>query len=136
MASNIDEDYTGEILKDLVSKKILVMKRKAKGDSYETVSESRSETEKAVVPPDTDAELNNKRKTTTEDTFSNVDPSLDSITKSISNLTAEVMAIKNFIMDESYSLSRSIDRVRTEQIDQTNFMGGVNKIREENSKQK
>ena len=43
------------------------------------------------------------------------------------------MAIKNFIMDELYSLSRSIDRVRTEQIDQTNFMGDVNKIGEENS---
>ena len=134
MASNIDEDYTGEILKDLVSKKILVMKSKAKGDSYEIVSESQSETEKAVVLHDTDAELNNnKRKTPTKDTFSNVDPSLDSITKSISNLTAEVMAIKNFIMDELYSLSRSIDCVRTEQIDQTNFMGDVNKIREENS---
>ena len=70
------------------------MKRKAKGDSYEIVSASQSETEKAVVLPDTDAELNNKRKTPTKDTFSNVDPSLDSITKSISNLTAEVMAIK------------------------------------------
>ena len=86
-----------------------------------------------MVLPDTDAELNNKRKTPTKDIFSNVDPSLDSITKSISNLTAEVMAIKNFIMDELYSLSRSIDRVRTEQIDQTNFIGDVNKIREENS---
>ena len=43
------------------------------------------------------------------------------------------MAIKNFIMDELYSVSRSIDRVRTEQIDQTNFMGDVNKIWEENS---
>ena len=42
------------------------MKRKAKGDSYEIVSESQSETEKAVVLPDTDAELNNKRKTPTK----------------------------------------------------------------------
>ena len=39
LASNIDEDYTSEILKDLVNKKILVNKRKAKGDSYEIVSE-------------------------------------------------------------------------------------------------
>ena len=30
LASNIDEDYNGEILKDLVSKKILVNKRKVK----------------------------------------------------------------------------------------------------------
>ena len=37
LASSIDEDYTGEILKDLVSKNILVNKRKFKGDSYEIV---------------------------------------------------------------------------------------------------
>ena len=30
LASNVDEDYNGEILKDLVSKKILVNKRKVK----------------------------------------------------------------------------------------------------------
>ena len=85
MPSNIDENYTSEILKDLVGKKILVNKHKSKGNS------------------------------------------------SISNLTTEVMAIKNFIMGELYSLSRSIDCVRSEQIDQTNFMGDVKKIWEENS---
>ena len=37
------------------------------------------------------------------------------------------MAIKNFIMDELYSLSRSIDRVRTEHIDQTNFIRNAKK---------
>ena len=71
-------------------------------------------------------------KTPIKKTFSNVNLSLDSIAKSISNLTAEVMDIKNFIMDELYRLSRSIDRVKTEQIDQTNFMGDVKKIWEEN----
>ena len=43
------------------------------------------------------------------------------------------MAIKNFMMDKLYSLSRIIERVRTEQIDQTNFMGDVKLIWEENS---
>ena len=37
LESNIDEDYTGETLKDLVSKRILVNKRKTKGESYEIV---------------------------------------------------------------------------------------------------
>ena len=37
LGSNIDEDYTGETLKDLVSKRILVNKRKTKGESYEIV---------------------------------------------------------------------------------------------------
>ena len=70
---------------------ILVIKLKAESDSYEIDIEC---------------------KTSTKDTFSNVDLSLDSITKSISNLTAEVMAIKNLIMNELYSLSRSIGRVQ------------------------
>ena len=120
--------YTGEILKNAVSKKILVNKCKGKGDSYEIFSESQKKIENDVVLSDKEPEINNECKTPTKDTFSNVDQSLDCIKKSISNLTAEVMAIKNFIMDELYSLSKSIDRVRTEQIDQTNFMGDVKKI--------
>ena len=77
--------------------------------------------------------MNNECKTPTKDTFSNVDLSLDSITKAMPNLTADVMAIKIFIMDQLYSLSRSIDHVRTEKINQANFMGDVKKIWEENS---
>ena len=42
------------------------------------------------------------------------------------------MDIKNFIMDELCSLNRSINRARTEQIDQTNFIGDEKKIWEEN----
>ena len=72
LASNIDEDYTGEILKDLVSKRILVNKRKAKGDSYEIVSESQNKTENDVVLSDTEAEINNEWKTPTKDAFSKV----------------------------------------------------------------
>ena len=86
-----------------------------------------------MVTSDTEAEINDECKTPIKNTFSNVDLSLDSITKYISNLTAEVVTIKDFIMCELCSLSRSIDRVRTEQIDQTNFMGDVKKIWEENS---
>ena len=86
-----------------------------------------------MVHSNTEAEINNKCKAPTKDTFSNVDLSLDSITKPMSNLTAEVMTIKNFIMDELYSLSRSIECVRNKQIDQTNFMGDLKKIWEENS---
>ena len=82
---------------------------------------------------DTEPEINNACDTPTKNTFSNVNQSLDSVTKSISNLTAEVVDIKNYIKDELYSLSRSIDPVRTEQIDQTDFMGIVEKIWNENS---
>ena len=78
--------------------------------------------------PTQNQNFNNEYKTPTKDIFSNVDISLDSIMKSISNLSAEVVAIKNLLIDKRYSLSRSIDRVRTEKIDQTNFMGDVKKI--------
>ena len=37
MASEIDEDYTGETLTDLADKNVLVHKCKAKGDSYKIV---------------------------------------------------------------------------------------------------
>ena len=73
---------------------MLVNKRKAKGDSYEKVSESQNKIENDVVLCDAEPEINNERKTPTKNTFSYVDLSLDSVTKSISNLTAEVMAIK------------------------------------------
>ena len=112
----------------VVSKKILVNKRKAKVDSFEIVCESQNKVEIDVVLSHTEPEINNECKTPTKNTFSNVNQRLDSITKSISNLKAEVMDVKNLIMDELYSLSRSIDRVTTEQIDQTNFMGDVKKI--------
>ena len=134
LAPSIDEDYTGEILKDLVSKKILVNKRKAKGDSYEIVNKRQNKIENDMVLSDTEPEFNNEYKKPTKDTFSTFSNiSLDSIMKSISNLTAEAVAIKNLIIDEPYSLSRSIDHVKTEQIDQTNFMRGVKKIWEQNS---
>ena len=99
LASNMDEDYTGELINDLVSKKMLLNKHKPKGDSYETVSESQNKTENDVVLSDTEAEINNECKTSAKYTFSKVDLSLDSITKSISNLTAEVLVIKDLIMD-------------------------------------
>ena len=73
---------------------MLVNKRKAKGDSYEKVSESQNKIENDVVLCDAEPEINNERNTPTKNTFSYVDLSLDSVTKSISNLTAEVMAIK------------------------------------------
>ena len=93
LASNIDEDYTGEILKDLVSKKILVNKLKTKGNSYVLLSESQNKIENDVIPSDTAPEINNECKTPTKNTILNVELSLDTITKSISNLTSEVSVI-------------------------------------------
>ena len=52
LASNIDEDYTGEILKDLVSKKILVNKLKTRGNSYVLLSESQNKIENDVILSD------------------------------------------------------------------------------------
>ena len=46
------------------------------------------------------------------------------------------MIIKYFIMDKLYNLSRSINHIRTEQLDQINFTEDVEKIWEENSNKK
>ena len=59
MTSNINEDYTGEILKDLVSKKILVNKRKVKDDPYEIMKVKKNENELF----DTEPKINNECKT-------------------------------------------------------------------------
>ena len=94
----------------------MINKRKAKGNSYEIVAENKNKIENDVVLSDTEPEIDNECKTLSKDTFSKINLSLDSITKPISNLTAEVVPIKNFIMDKLYSLSTSIDLVKTRQI--------------------
>ena len=42
------------------------------------------------------------------------------------------MAIKNFVMDELYSVNKTLDRVRTEQCDQTKFMKDMKNLTDEN----
>ena len=51
---------------------------------------------------------------------------------SILNINAEIMAIKNFVMDELYSFNKTLDRVRTEQCDQTKFMKDMKNLTDEN----
>ena len=84
MTSNINEDYTGEILKDFVSKKILVNKRKAKDDPYEIMKVKKIENNMVLF--DTEPKINNECKM-----WSNY----------------------NFIVAELCSFSRSIDRTKT-----------------------
>ena len=54
--------------------------------------------------------------------------------QSILNINAEIMAIKNFVMDELYSFNQTLDRVRTEQCDQTKFMKDMKNLTDENTK--
>ena len=68
------------LIEDLL--KILVNKRKAKGNSYKIVSVSQNKIEINVVLSDTKPEINNECKTPTKNAFLNVDLSLDSISKS------------------------------------------------------
>ena len=46
-------------------------------------------------------------------------------------MNAEIMALESFAKDETYSLSKNIDRVRTEQCNQTDFMEEIKKKLEE-----
>ena len=52
--------------------------------------------------------------------------------QSILNINAKIMAIKNFVMDELYSFNKTVDRVRTEQCDQTKFMKDMKNLTDEN----
>ena len=44
---------------------------------------------------------------------------------------AEIIALKSFVKEELCSLSNNVDRVRTEQCNQTDFMEEMKKILEE-----
>ena len=52
--------------------------------------------------------------------------------QSILNINAEILGIKNFVMDELYSFNKTLDRVRTEQCDQTKFMKDMKNLTDEN----
>ena len=44
---------------------------------------------------------------------------------------AEIIALKSFVKEELYSLNKNVDRVRTEQCNQTDFMEEMKKMLEE-----
>ena len=46
-------------------------------------------------------------------------------------MNAEIMALKNFVKDETNSLNKNIDRVKAEMYNQTNFMERIEKMLEE-----
>ena len=54
------------------------------------------------------------------------------IKESILNINAELMAIKSFVMDELYSFNKTLDRVRTEQCDQTKLIEEMKNLSNEN----
>ena len=52
--------------------------------------------------------------------------------QSILNINAEIMAIKNFVMDELYNFNKTLDRARTEQCGQTKFIKDMKNLSDEN----
>ena len=46
-------------------------------------------------------------------------------------MNAEIIALKNFVKDETNSLSKNIDQVKAEMCNQTNFMKRIEKMLEE-----
>ena len=54
------------------------------------------------------------------------------IKESILNINAELMAIKSFVMDKLYSFNKTLDRVRTEQCDQTKLIEEMKNLSNEN----
>ena len=68
----IDEDHTDKTLQNLVRKKILINKRKAKDISCEIVAENQNKIENDMVLSDTEPDIDHEYKTPSKDTFSNV----------------------------------------------------------------
>ena len=54
------------------------------------------------------------------------------IKESILNINAELMAIKSFVMDELYGFNKTLERVRTEQCDQTKLIEEMKNLSNEN----
>ena len=52
--------------------------------------------------------------------------------ESILNINAEIMAVKSFVMDELYNFNKTLDRVRTEQSDQTKLIQEIKNLSYEN----
>ena len=85
--------------------------------------------------PSTDKPTNDNSNTSVSNDESNLSKKqLDELAlkESILNINAELMAIKSFVMDELYSFNKTLDRIRTEQCDQTKFIQEMKNLTEEN----
>ena len=56
---------------------------------------------------------------------------IENLQKSVFNMNAEIIALKRFVKEELRSLNKYVDRVRTEQCNQTDFMEETKKMLEE-----
>ena len=77
---------------------------------------------------DTERDLTPKKRSNEE---INENETIENLQNSVLSINAKVMALKSFVKDELYSPSKSTDRVRTKQCNQTDFMKEMKKVLEE-----
>ena len=117
----------------MVEQKIFINKPKIKGDSYfivnrgneylnnDTVTHERHAVGTNIDQTPTLINCNTPNKDcNTQPTGTQTDQ--DNLQDDIFNLKAEFLALKSFVMNELYGIKLSIDRVRTEQCDQTKYL--------------
>ena len=100
-------------------------------DSFDRESEVDSINENSIIfghlfaqkLKDTERDLTPKKRSNEEIHENEI---IENLQNSILNLNAEIRALKSFVKDE-LSLSKNIDRVRTEQCNQTHFMKEMKK---------
>ena len=132
-ASNTTESDILNFLNKMVEQKIFINKPTIKGDSDFIVNRGNEDLNNDTVTHERHAVGTNIDQTptlincNTPNKDCNTQPTgtqtdQDNLQDDIFNLKAEFLALKSFVMDELYGIKLSIDRVRTEQCDQTKYL--------------
>ena len=118
----------------MVDKNIIVNNPTLKSDSYFVIADSKTQRGNEVSNDD-QHELFHQTpsridcKTPDKAAVSNsTDHAQENLSENISDLTAEFLAFKSFVMDELYSINVNLDRARAEQCDQTKYLRKTTKI--------
>ena len=135
--SKTSADYLHLVIQSLLDNHIIVNKPTKRGlpsyyitnkvseDSFDKKSEAisgNSITFNHLFPPklkDTESDLTAKKPSNEEIHENEI---IENQQNFVLNLNAEIIALKSFVRDELYSLIKSIDRVRTEQCNQIDFL--------------
>ena len=77
---------------------------------------------------DTESDLTPKKRLNEE---IHENETIENLQNSVLNMNAETIALKRFVKEELYSLNKNVDRVRTKQFNQTDFMEEMKKLLQE-----
>ena len=143
--SKTSVDYLHLVIQSLVDNNNIVNKPTKRGlpsyyivnEMFEDSSDKESEVDSINENPiifdhlftlklkDTESDLTPKKRLNEE---IHENETIENLQNSVLNMHAEIIALKSFVKEELYSLNKNVDRVRTEQCNQTDFMEEIKKI--------